>query len=450
MLIRFSVENFLSFKDEVEFSMIAGKTRSHPHHVIRSGKKGLPNALKAGVIYGANASGKSNLIKAMRFAQRLIVRGTKRRRAINITPFKFHSAYASKPSKFEFEFSCQTRFYNYGFLLDSDRIHEEWLYEMTPSTEKMIFERKTSPDGETSVEFANLKFETAKDREFLEFVARGTRSNQLFLTESLDRDVAYFEEVYNWFDNALVIVFPDTRRAELEIELTDHEFKDALQETLQIFDTGISGIEMSDSDFEEDPRIPEEIKRSISEMLSANKTEDAHVTFRGIEGESYLLFLNEANELRALKLMTAHRLEDDDSFVLLEVGEESDGTQRLLHLIPVLMELLNSEKVFIIDELDRSLHPHISQQFIALFLSTKPEHKSQLIVTTHESQLLDLDLLRRDEIWFVEKDKNSASSVYSLEEFAQRNDKVVRKDYLMGRYGAIPLINPARKLMWVK
>jgi hypothetical protein len=450
MLIRFSVENFLSFKDEVEFSMLAGKPRSHPHHVIKSGKKGLPKALKAGVIYGANASGKSNLIKAMRFAQRLVIRGTKRRRAINITPFKFHSAYGSKPSKFEFEFSCKARFYNYGFLLDSDRIHEEWLYEITPSTEKMIFERKTSPEGETHVEFDNIRFETAKDREFLEFVARGTRANQLFLTETLDRDVPYFEDVYNWFDNSLVIVFPDTRREGLELEVTDQEFREALQETLQLFDTGISGIELTDFDFEEDPRIPEVVRQDISETLSANKRDDARVTLRGPEGESYLLFLDEANELRALKLMTAHRLEDDDSIVLLEVGEESDGTQRMLHLIPALMELLNSEKVIIIDELDRSLHPHISYQFIELFLNTKPEHRSQLIVTTHESHLLDLDLLRRDEIWFVEKAQNGASSVYSLEEFAQRNDKVVRKDYMMGRYGAIPLINPAQKLTWVK
>ncbi|MDQ7033693.1 MAG: AAA family ATPase [Anaerolineae bacterium] len=147
------------------------------------------------------------------------------------------------------------------------------------------------------------------------------------------------------------------------------------------------------------------------------------------------------------KITTAHKVEGEDNPIYLEVSEESDGTQRLFDIIPGLMDLIDGEKVFIIDELDRSLHPHLTRNILELFLKGK-NNRSQLIVTTHEASLLNLDLLRRDEIWFIEKDRNGKSSAYSLEDFTPRKDKDIRKGYLLGRYGSIPFLSTDIALEW--
>src|SRR5690606_35948380 len=137
------------------------------------------------VIYGANASGKSNLIKAIYFARRLIVKGTRPRRIIHLKPFRFDPIYVNRPTKFQFEFKTHGRTYLYGFTLDTQRIHEEWLYEIATS-EKLLFERKTDSQHKTQVSTSNIKFESSKDAKFMDFTAMGTRPNQLFLTETIE------------------------------------------------------------------------------------------------------------------------------------------------------------------------------------------------------------------------------------------------------------------------
>ncbi|MBZ0279225.1 MAG: ATP-binding protein [Anaerolineae bacterium] len=424
----------MSFKDEVELSMIPGKVRSHKHHVISDGKSRGIKALKAAVLYGANASGKSNLIKAMDFARNLIVTGRRPRELILVRPFKFDTDSENKPSQFEFEFKCNATFFNYGFVADAEKIHEEWLYEITPSSEKSIFERETTAEGETTVEFGTIKYANPDDREFLRFTGRGTRPNQLFLTESIERGLHYFEAAYNWFNEILVIVFPQSRPVGLESELTNKVFNQTFQTILDLFDTGISGIELLELGSDED--MPRSI-RTFRDQFQKGTDQDAII--QGPDGR-YLLSRYKENEIRVSKFMTLHRVKGETQPVLFEVNDESDGTQRLFDLIPALMELRNTERVFVIDELDRSLHPHLSYKILELFLNSTTRLQSQLIVTTHESRLLDFDLLRRDEIWFLEKDSEGRSSLYSLEEFNIRDDMDIRKGYLLGRFGGIPII----------
>jgi len=436
MLIRFSVENFLSFKDEVELSMIPGKVRSHKHHVISDGKSRGIKALKAAVLYGANASGKSNLIKAMDFARNLIVTGRRPRELILVRPFKFDTDSQNKPSRFEFEFKSGTTFFNYGFVADAEKIREEWLYEISPTSEKQIFERETTAEGKTAVQFGTIKYANADDREFLRFTGRGTRQNQLFLTESIERGLHYFEAAYNWFNEILTIVFPQSRPLWLEANLVDKEFNQFFQEILNVFDTGISGIELVE--ISSDEEIPKSV-RTIRDQFQERTDQDTIV--RGPDGR-YLLSRNEGNKIKVSKFMTLHHVKGESQSALFEANEESDGTQRLFDLIPALIELHLIERVVVIDELDRSLHPHLSHKILELFLNSTTGHQSQLIVTTHESRLLDFDLLRRDEIWFLEKDSEGRSSLYSLEEFSIRDDMDIRKGYLLGRFGGIPIIKP--------
>lgn len=451
MLIRFSVANFLSFNEEVELSMIPGKVRLHPQHVVSTGSKNIKKLLKSAVIYGANASGKSNLIKAMIFARDLVVSGRRPRQPINAFPFKFDSASIKKPSKFDFEIGIGLKSYRYGFVVDAERIHEEWLYDISLLSEKLIFSRKTNSDNETSIDFPSAPFDKATDREFLAFIARGTRPNQLFLTESIDRDVKLFEMIYNWFTNILVIIQPEARRSELEFDfMSDEKFSQSFQQLLQKFDTGISAVHLVEFNIDEERTLPIKFIKDLKEQILKSDLSDIRASLLLSKGQNIVVRKNDKNELSAFKFMTAHKVAGEDQPVLLEVAEESDGTQRLFHLIPALMELINGERVVVVDELDRSLHPHISYQLINLFLSLTVNQKSQMIVTSHESSLLTFDLLRRDEIWFIEKDTNGASNVYSLEEFSPRYDKDIRKGYLLGRFGAIPFTHKGDDTEWYK
>lgn len=447
MLIRFSVSNFLSFNEEVELSMIPGKSRKHPDHVVSSGNRKTGRVLKAAVIYGANAAGKSNLIKAIHFARWVVVRGVQARRLFPIKTFRFDPECDTKPCTFQFEFNYKSRSYSYGFSLDTQRIHEEWLYEITSTSEKPIFERTTSDEGKVQVDFVGVKFRDREEQEYLQFIGKGTRINGLFLTETIDRGINRFREIFDWFSNVLVVISPNSQRMNLESEfMTDPGFNEYFQNLLRSFDTGISSIELVDLDFTTDPSIPSELRAELEEQLREKENVKSSVSLG--PGRNFLLLKNEEGVIEGKKFMTVHKYRSGKA--LLESFEESDGTQRLFHLIPALIDLLQGERVVVIDEIDRSLHPQLSYRILDMFLQAKGQMKSQMIVTTHESHLLDLALLRRDEIWFVEKDNEGQSTVYSLEEFTPRYDKDIQKGYLLGRFGAIPFFTPAKTLEKIK
>ncbi len=199
-------------------------------------------------------------------------------------------------------------------------------------------------------------------------------------------------------------------------------------------------------DLEKDAAVlPAELKSKLLENLEIGE----NTIINGPNNTRYLVSLNAKTELEVFKLMTSHKIKKSEKEILMEVNDESDGTQRLLDLIPALHLLLNQDRICIIDELDRSMHPKLSAKILEVFLNNHTSRESQLIVTTHESTLLNLNLLRRDEIWFVEKNRDGASSVYSLEEFIPRYDKNIRKGYLMGRFGGVPILNDASELKWV-
>lgn len=450
MLIRFTVTNFRSFREEAELSMIPGKGRIHSHHVITTGKPYSLKSLRAAALYGANASGKSNLLRAVAFAQQTIVEGQRPQARISVQRFKFDAESRKAPASFQFEFRHKSKNYIYGFSVDPDRIHEEWLYELRGETEKAIFERKTNNQGETFINFEHLKLDREAS-DLLKFTAMGTPANQLFLTDSIHRNIKEFEDVYAWFRDVLLVIFPESRHHTLTLDfISDEDFRHRLQDFLQSFDTGIVGVRLKDVSIARERQIPSEIKKLISETMPAEFTEADVGILQGFPTGNYVIRkLDE--ELKVSKLVAMHKMNNPDGkSAELQIQDESDGTQRLFDLIPLLIRLLKDEVVILIDELDRSLHPHLSYKLLELFLQGEKTNTSQLIVTTHESGLLDLDLLRRDEIWFVEKDPTGNSTLYSLEEFAPRYDKDIRKGYLLGRFGAVPVMRNINRLKWVK
>ncbi|AMO56183.1 abortive phage infection protein [Endozoicomonas montiporae] len=443
MLLRFSVENYRSFRDRAELSMVPSRVRSHPGQVVKPVNTRDIGVLKTAVIYGANASGKSNLIKAMQHARTMIVRGNALGRNLAYEPFLLDRNCLQQPSRFEFEIKYGETNYAYGFVADQKSIHEEWLYRIDRQSESPVFER-TLTDGESHFDFSGIRFNSKEDEQFLAFTAKATPDYRLFLYECLDRnvvkDLSYIKalgEVNDWFHEKLNILFPDTKYHGLEMAVhSADETSQQLSDILKGFDTGIESLALKEVDLMLDvPELPENLKQ---EVLGTIDEGDA-VQISGPHNTRYQVVRSTNGVVQTFKLMTSH-LNNKGEQVQFDINQESDGTQRLLDIAPGLLDIFSKDKVYIVDEIDRSLHPEITTSLLNHFLSCTEGVHSQLIMTTHESNLLNLDNIRRDEIWFTQKERSGSSSLYSLEEYQARPDKDIRKGYLVGRYGGLPMI----------
>ena len=457
MLIRFSVENFLSFKDRQTFSMIAGRGgRDKAFHVVPKSNRKDIDLLKAGVVFGANASGKSNLIRAIDFGQKLILKGTETEKPIEYQHFRLDKKNSVTTSRIEYEIKDKGQTYAYGFVFDKKQIHEEWLYRIDRTKEEKVFERLRSSHFDLSpLEKSNSN----NARQFLEFTAKGTPDNQLFLTEIRNRkvkdnvdDVSDLLTVIDWFQNALTVFYPKSKVKGVEFELSENtQLATVFEEFLKYFDTGIDGIQLKKIDFDKID-IPARIREEIKSDLLNSKSEKTNAWIENpLENVRYFISRTPDGEIETRKLMTQHRIHGaKNQFDLFDINDESDGTQRIMDFIPILIDLFKGDNVFIVDEMERSLHANLIYDLFDLFLSGSKQTNGQLIVASHESSLLTQKLLRKDEIWFAVKDQFGASSLYSLEEYDVRFDKQIRKDYLNGRYRAIPRFGNRNNLSVLK
>lgn len=422
--------------------MIASLERIHSHHVLKTGKKKDINLVRFAAIYGANAAGKSNLVKAIKFARNLVVRGLRADAKIPVERFRLDKTCLKRPAHFEIEFKAGGKMYEYGFELDSERINREWLLTFTRQSDTLLFERTTNSDGKVEVKTGSFTNKLDKEEQlFLQFVSKGTRPNQLYLHECIERNVQYFREAYEWFRSVLTIIEPTSSYVPVELQMDEDEtFQEFFGKVLRNADTGIKSITSEDIDCDGLKNLSEE----ALEIIQNNLKDDADAIY--LKSPSGLRFtgIKDGDNIRILKLVAVHQATESSEEANFDIYEESDGTQRLIDLIPLLYELIlgNDERVFVVDEIERSLHPKLSRMMLELHLDEANQSKlSQLIVTTHETNILDLDLLRRDEIWFVEKKSTTgATEIYSLHDFQPRYDKDVLKDYLYGRYGAIPFL----------
>jgi len=440
--------------------MLPSRVKSHPHHVIRSHPAQELTPLKQAVVYGANASGKSNLIRGMRDAQKMVTNRTHIEQRLPFVPFALDAEMLNQPSRFEFEIQINQTNYAYGFSFNAQSIQEEWLYQINRKKEVKIFERQhPAQSNETDAfSFGALPYKNPNDEQFLAFVARGTAPNRLFLSECRERNVfsqlSYLEPlaaVSDWFHHQLRIIFPEsTYKGALFDSISSSSDADADSDTninpataftqsisdfIAAFDTGINKITAKAIDFEKDlSGVPESLKQGLAANLQNNRT----VIFSAPNKMRYQLSRDHSGKLSASKIMTERRNSQGET-VYFDIPQESHGTQRLLDIAPGICELLMGNKVYVIDEIDRSLHPELTKTLLSQFLSDSNSNlASQLVVTTHEIHLLNLDLLRRDEIWFTQKHDNGTTSLYSLEEYQPRFDKDIRKGYLAGRFGGVP------------
>ncbi len=449
MLLQLAIKNFRSFKGETVFSMVASKDDQHSDHTVAAPVKDH-RVLRTAAIYGANAAGKSNLVKALAFIQNLIVNGTRGENAIPVDPFLIDPETAGKDSKFGFTIAANGIIYEYGIALNSRQITEEWLYVTKNVKEQPWFERKTSPEGKVTVEpFHDLARKGTKEYQRLEFIAEGTRPNQPFLTELGEKNVTEVKPLLYWFENVLTVITPASEYEALPLRtLTDKTFAKYLHGVMRLADIGISEIKAikTEQDLEE---LVRGVPSAVKDQIRTNLTKGEQVVMEGknLRGEKKKILLKSSSSGsitgEILQIKTVH-IGPNGNAVEFEFGRESDGTQRLAHLAPAFFDASASPKVFFVDELDRSLHPLLTRMLVQLFLSLRGE--SQLAFTTHDTNLLDLELLRRDEIWFMEKDREQSTRLYSLVEYKPRTDLKLEKNYLQGRFGAIPYIGDVSRL----
>ena len=440
MIIRATFENILSFRDEAQISFVAGKSDTHSHHVVRAKKRNDISVLKFGIVYGANASGKSNIIKAVSLIRDIAIGSFPR---YWIEPFKL-SVNNTEHSKIELEIKRGSKYYAYGVEFSVEGLKEEWLYEINSRVDKMIFERTVDDNGN------NFNFGTvnggASSSTLLKFISHATPKDKSFLSEYVVRNGVGLEdirEVYEWFLDCLHIIFPDTRFDGISYRTESHEsLRDGTIKLLDYFGTGFSSMKEIPVSAEESDIPSNEIKDIIAKATPGN----IYFIVSKAGGQLYSLEVRPDRGYRLFNHKPIH-LDESGKEVLFEMRQESDGTQRLLEFVPMLLDLKNNDSVYLIDEIDRSMHPMLSRKLLECFdLGISEEKDSQLIFTTHESNLLDLDLIRADEVWFVEKDAAGASHLTSLAEYKPRED--IRRGYLLGRYGAIPFFASIKNLKW--
>ena len=457
MLIRCTIENYLSFNDRVEFSMIPGNGRSLKNHIILNKGRNDFRLLKLAAIYGANASGKSNLVKAISFAKQFIIKNREEGATIPLNKFRLDDECKKKPARFEFEIKSEGKSYAYGFMINSDSVKEEWLYEINSKKDTKIYTRKVDSKGKSKIEFS-IPEKYKSDKDLLQNITLGVNKNLLLLKflkninlKNLKSNVIEsVNNVYYWFDKTLTIIFPESQPEGFELLIKNSDkFNKNFNSILERFDTGVLKLEAQevkeDNIYEFLSMVPKEIVEDIISNLKPNKMS----VLQSGKNNRYI-FEKEKDKIILSELKTKHKKKLNNGSELFDLKDESDGTLRIMDLIPVLIDIFVTEKVYIIDEIDRSLHPDISKRFLDMYIKTGIDKKGQLIFTTHETGVLDLDFLRKDEIWFVEKNKDGESTLYSLEEFKPRKDKDIRKGYLLGRYGAIPFKYDIGNLGWVK
>ncbi len=430
MIISFEIENWMAFRDITQLTMVASKERQHNQRVVRIPKYPI-RILPVTSIYGGNASGKSIFLKALGFAQNFIINGLKPEEKIPVEPYRLNPDYRNKPTKFRFELLIDEQIYEYSFSVTRNTVLEEKLVKITSSTEKELFYRQSVE----SIEF----HKALPKQDYLNFAFHGTHKNQLFLTNSVLQKITTFKPVFDWFKSKLLLIGPSGLSGPFTsyIHGKDSSLK-TINNSLHNFDTGILHLEG-----EVIPLDTLKIDEASLDQLKRSVSEDSIVEIMNPDRTERITLYEENDQIVAKRLVSYHR-QSDGSKVKFEMVDESDGTRRLIDLLPG-FQSMSSEKpdrVLVIDELDRSLHSMLTRQLINNFLhNCNNNTRSQLLFTTHDLLLMDQNIFRRDEMWMMERDHEGVSRMVSFAEFKDvRSDKDIRKSYLQGRLGGVPKI----------
>jgi uncharacterized protein len=420
MLIEFRVANFRSFYKEQTLSLIANNDTSLSDNIVEINRFKL---LKAAAIYGPNASGKSNLIKAIAIMLHWIKTSASAKPTDNIpvTPFAFHKDSQNQPSSFSVEFLHDGIRYNYGFSATSKAIIEERLYAFPKQYPQLWFKRELDrKKNKTKWHFGSfLKGDNIK-------LSKATKDNSLFLSVAAQWNHRQLTEVYKWFVNHLGVILTGgdlTSITAKYFHFEDPKIGESFQKFITNFlndaDLGIKGLKVKKIEFDESS-IPETYSKDLKEVIKKNM-EDQY------------------------RIEMIHHHSNSETDIVFPFEEESDGTKRIFELAGPWLEALSFGITAAVDEIERSLHPMLTRELISLIMDSPNKNKpAQVIFTTHDTTLLRPDLFRRDQIYLIEKNNSGESVLFSIGDYKlspARKGEALDKSYLSGKFGAIPILD---------
>ncbi|HUT27510.1 MAG TPA: ATP-binding protein [Methanomassiliicoccales archaeon] len=422
MLLEFEVENFRSFAQPVTFSMIATSDKSHQDRLINiEGSK--DRTIRSASIYGANASGKSNLIMAMGLLQSMVLRShlAQMGEAMPFMPFKFDKAFKGKPTCYRVAFLMDGIEYEYILKHDATHVLEESLNYYPKNRKAIIFERI---DGHP--------YKFTQDAGTLRSIAEKTLTNALFLSKAVQDNYGKAIPAFNWFRERLMVILDINSIVVEERALArmqqDDRFRAFVLGALKKADMGIVDLrgKVVHMDQDELGRMPPEVQEQMRSIVNGK-----------------------IEQWRRVDIKTVHQVIDEHGAPIQQEmdfhGEESLGTQKTFAVIALIIEAMEAGKVLVMDEMDLHLHLLIARFTIDVINDPKQNPKNaQFVFTTHNTNLIDLDLFRRDQIWFMEKDEQGRTHMYSLSDFKVRKDLRAQKAYELGRFGAVPFVEGGR------
>lgn len=419
MLIQFSVENFRSILDRQTLNMSASKyfKELEQLNTFDAGSiEQVPHLLRSNVIYGPNASGKSTLVSAMDFMRDRVINSAKESQAneeIEVTPFKLTASSRASDSEFEVAFIEDGVRYQYGFRCNRQRFTEEWLFAYPEGRTQKWFQRAFNSETDTDDYRFSASFLGGRRRQDWK---ADTRPNALFLSKALQNNSEQLKPVLNWFQQRLRII---KAHQFLAPGFTINRCRDdadrrRVVEFMNSADLSIADIRIDTQVFSPEilPKdMPNALRDEISQQMAGREMLEATFMHEDVETHEPIEFDQE---------------------------EESDGTRALFAFAGPWLDVIEKERVLVVDELDTSLHPLIVHYLVKLL-----HHqgcKAQLIFTTHDTTILSQKILRRDQIWFMEKNDKNATELYPLSDYSPRDNEAIERGYLNGRYGGIPFL----------
>ncbi len=419
MLLRFRVSNHLSLRDVQELSLMATSLKDDERGLITSSAISQGHLLPAVVIYGANASGKSNLIDSISFMRKMVLDSQAQGKpdgGVQRKAFKLDHVSSGNPTICDMDFVVEDVRYHYGFETTDRGFESEWLYSYPQKRKRMLFERtRTSYDFGRDLKGNNKN------------IARLTRANSLFLSAAAQNDHSHLLKIYRFFEDIQIIrdnAIPGFVASRNLLDENENGLDQRVIDYLRTIDTGIVDFRRKEI---ERSKESEKLERDIANVFAKHF------------GEPTIQFEPDANRDQ---IELGHLGSNNETYYF-ELDRESAGTRRLLILLSCMFSALDSGGLLYIDELDASLHTNAVETLLKIFGSSDVNSKgAQLIATTHDTRLMNTSLLRRDQKWFTEKDQTGATQLYSLSDFRTRKDDNFERCYLEGRYGATPSDNP--------
>ena len=422
MLIEFSVTNYRSFLTPQSLTLTANTaTELQEENSFVSPVSNLPRLLRSAVVYGPNAAGKSNLVQAIAFMKKFVLSSAKESQEgeeIDVTPFLFNLQSSRNPSEFEVLFIQDGIRYQYGFAANSERVTGEWLFAYPEGRAQKWFERNYDPETQKDIWYFGPKFTGSRK------VWQGaTRGNALFLSTAIQLNNEQLKPVFNWFDHKLHVI-GQGESLDVEFSANECEEKEKKKNILKFMnaaDLSIMDISLEKKEFSMED-LPSDMPQDLKEEIG-----------RELEGK------------KLTRVFLMHPSSDRGEDVSLELDEESAGTRKIFALAGPWLDVLDNGFVLFVDELDTSLHPLLVRFLLSLLHNPETNrHNAQLVFATHDTTVLDQTLLRRDQVWFIEKDKENASRLYPLSDYKPRKGEALQKGYLYGRYGALPFAGELR------